>query len=425
VAYQVNPYQFAASGSTSNSKAGSFQLGTLTVGHTVDLTFPFDCKFLMLHGNGMETAAGQAHSTVNMKQCIGWATGTSSRRAVAYQVDDAADPMSTDRKHSDTCVYCVLGTTGLDAGAIDINSWSFSAGVTTIQLIVDVAFSFNYRIFYWGVGGSSVEAGLTTHQEPGATGDQGLTVGVSGANLFLFMGAHGASAPTGTHASDTTASALQFFGACDNAGGAAVWCGGSEDAIGTSDCSCYSRAGQVIAMMPGDPNTLTARATFVSVSGTTLTLNWAERAATRYFFVAALKVPSASVAGVTMPLGHPQSIAHSTSFKPTGGLVFSRANAEDADDTPSGNYALSIGQYGGDLSGAGNEGCWANREADNSASAQADNSAIDVSNHIHISATSSGVQQTFEVSSRTGSGVTYGTTDGSAVNVLLCSVAVA
>jgi hypothetical protein len=360
-----------AVGSAVQSKHGNFACSTV-LSATVELTFPFELKVLVIHGNDMETAINQSISTGGR---WGWgvATSASSRYACTALDVDAAGTSDTYSSDRDDCIWFALNTGSGTFGRLDVQSWSYDSGgdETTVTLVMDEAFFQQCRLYYLGWGGESMEAAITTHTEPGATGDQGLTVGLADADGFLFLGAGRTAAlpAEGAHA-------FLFFGACDTNGGSAVWCGSCEDNVGTMDTGRYPKSGQVIAMMPGDPNSVDARASFVSVSGTTLTLNWAERTSTRRYAVVSLKGLNVAVTAVTALANAATASISGLAFEPTSGLFFGDMQQEAVSDTPWAQFDVTMGAYSMTHSGAGGAvgsglttdgGCWGVRSSDNTA----------------------------------------------------------
>lgn len=355
----------------SRSLHGNFASPT-ALDATEVLVIPFKVALLKISGTDSTTATNAFGGGGNV---YGWGLATSEANQVSVINSDdfGAGTMSCWSSDSDECIWHSIDlVTGATIGKLAVESWDYDEidDETTITLKVTAAMAGAHRLFWLAWGGEDTEAAITFHTEPATTGNHVETVGIADADLYLYTGAHQTAAIP-----SASSHALAFFGACDKDGNSAVWCGGAEHGTASSDTAKYCRAGQVIAMMPGDPNTLNARASFVSRSGTNLTLNWASRASNRRYAICALKgFTNSLVTSFTVP---EDATAHSLtglSFRPTSGLFFSTLILpEQADNTPAARIDFSLGAYSNNTATrtAGDGGCWGIRSTDNAGTSNA------------------------------------------------------
>ena len=321
--------------------------GVLTVGTGVANTvysvvgLPFQPKAVMLFWNGRSSDTS-AQGEADIRQGFGFATSPTDRRCVGSQRDHANAAIASDRVHrNDACVVS-LDVAGAVNGLADFNGFTASG----FELIIDQQFGAAMTVGFLALGGTSLTNVKTGQfQEPGATGNAAVTGVGFQPDCVLFCSAGITTVPNAT-----AAEGHMMFGAAVSSTQRFVVAGGSDDAPGSSssDTARYGVSTECVALMTegGTPITLDARADFVSMDADGFTLNWLERAGSRYIFYLALKGGRYRVDNFLSQTTLTTVSESGYAAKPRGLLVVSACAPESTADTPVAHDELSVGAWG-------------------------------------------------------------------------------
>ena len=247
----------------------------------------FKPKAIRFYCLGLGSSTDTTSTTTHERRSLGFAVGTTSRRCVATQDQDAAGTMTCTTAHFTDCVLATVTSTPARDGALDLNSLD-SGGFT---LIVDDAAPVNISVFWEAWGGSDITvATVGDITEPAATGNQDYTVAGfdtqgSGDQVVMFGGVQGTSA-------DTTARNDSGFTMGFATSGAAAnnvhICANNDDGSASADADCYCKSGECLSMITVAGGNPSARAQLTQFNTDGFRLNWIARATTnrRYIFMA-------------------------------------------------------------------------------------------------------------------------------------------
>lgn len=201
------------------SKVGSFSTGTGAAATTVAVTgVGFTPNVIILWWSG-RTESVTTSGRVTHKRGVGFATGTTSRHAVATCSDHAvATSACFASGRDDACVH-KISSTGTDEGRLDFQSFD-GDGFT---LVVDLAFTASIRISFLAIGGAG-NAATEVITASAATGTVDYTSIGFQPTLLMFISSAQTAAPPSTRAnsqcmvgwaSDSTKNGLVAAGAQD------------------------------------------------------------------------------------------------------------------------------------------------------------------------------------------------------------------
>lgn len=288
-------------------------------------------------------SAAEGIARLDIKPGFGVATSTSNRFCVGSQNDDGGGTMSCDKIHRNDAIVGTSTNGGVLDRLVDISAFTDN----TATFIVDDAGSVAIALTTFYLGGTDfTNAEVFQFEQATSAQAQVVTLPFADPNCLLFFsccGAHDINTIEGT--------AAMMIGACvKNADGTLTQAVSTTIAIdaGTdSNTARYSRSGQCCAAIdPADVSTLAARGAVTAISGTDLTITWAEADATaRKIFCLAMAGPQFAIRTFTTKTDTSTIIPVVVNFTPQGGMLVSVSDAEHADDTPSAGDQLSVGFF--------------------------------------------------------------------------------
>lgn len=257
-----------------------------TINTTISITCGFQPKALRFTWVGIDAPVSGTSNTSTTKdevRGVGFASSTTSRRAVCTYSQDGLTAAACRSIWSDTCCIIFIITTGIIA-KIDINSID-SNGFT---LIVDQALGLGqgpYLVKWEAWGGSDItNVTIGSIAEPAAVGTQNYTATGFVASPFVpdqCVMLAGVQTVNATDTIQTQDSGLYMgFATSTSTSNNIVLVGNSDDGSLTMDTDNYAFTGECAAMtvIAGGNTTCRAR---LSAYGTDLfTLNWLARATT-------------------------------------------------------------------------------------------------------------------------------------------------
>jgi hypothetical protein len=315
-----------------------------TAGTTYDVTLGFQPKCVVLFTTGDDSttdSVGVGHGAI----WHGFGTSSTNRVAVGHRIGQNAGNMLLSVRQTNTGIACHPSPTAADSGRLDIASeanWPSDG----IRFVVDTQLASVQgtfvRIGVLAFGGSDITAqNAGSFQEAGATGNTTIAHGLG----TTPTGALFASVGFGTAPGDDVSSATQgsiCLGAFDGTNSWVVFAGG-DDAAADSDTKSYAKAGEVLALAPEPAATLDGRASGVSFDATNITIDWLERASTRYCFYLAWAGGQFKVSNTTTRTDTTGFNGPTAGFVPTLAMFASACRAESTADTPTDHGQLSFG----------------------------------------------------------------------------------
>lgn len=255
-----------------------------TINTTISITCGFQPKALRFTWVGIDASIGTSNTstTRNSIRGVGFATSTTSRRAVCTYSADAAAAATCRSIWSDTsCI--ILITTAIQA-KVDINSID-SNGFT---LIIDQALGLgagSYVIKWEAWGGSDItNVTIGSIAEPAAIGTQNYTATGFVASPFVpdqCVMLAGVQTVNATDTIQTQDSGLYIgFATSTSTSNNIVLVGNSDDGSATMDTDSYSYTGECAGMIVIAGGNVTARATLSAYGADLFTLNWLARVTT-------------------------------------------------------------------------------------------------------------------------------------------------
>lgn len=239
----------------------------------------FQPKALRFFTQGLGSATDTSSTTAHQRSSVGFATGTSARRCVGVQDQDAAGSATCTSGYRDDCVAMTLTSTPAADGLLDLNSIT-SDGFTCI---VDDATPVNLTVFWEAWGGSDITVqAVGDIAEPAATGNVDYTVTgfVAASNddqIVMFAGVQS----TGTSpAAERNDSGLCVGYAGGTGLGNVVLIANSDDGSATMDTDTYQQTGECLAMATIAGGGPSARAALTQFGTNNFRLNWLARATT-------------------------------------------------------------------------------------------------------------------------------------------------
>jgi hypothetical protein len=324
-----------------STKVASFTwLAADAAGVTYDVTCGFQPEFAVVWTLGVG-ASTDTCARGTLRGGIGFLKDGSNRSCAYYAAADGAAAAAYVVVNSTVAVAYQASTAG--AGSIssrlDVDAKA-NWPVDGIRFIVDTQATTDRRVSVLAVGGSDITGvAVGNFQEAGATGNQDIAHGLGATPTGVLFASCGlGTAPESVSAAGAMCLSL---GAYDGTNSWATTLFG-DDGAATMNTVSYAKTGEVMAM-GAEGITTNARATGVSLDTTNITINWTERAATRYVFYLAwvggqFKVGSTTTATNTTPFSGP-----SAGFVSTAALFASACRAESTADTPTDHAQVSIG----------------------------------------------------------------------------------
>jgi hypothetical protein len=324
---------------TLSAAAGSLNTTTAAAGNTVVVSgLGFQPKIVFFWWSGrtetVDTAGRRTH-----QRGFGAAISATDRREMTSLSQDTPTAMLTNRAQDDT--ECIFLTTTADAidGKMDLQS--MDAGGFT--LVIDDAFTADYRIHYLALGGADLTDVVgSSFTAAAVTGDQDITSLAFQPDLVIAWGS-GQGTMNGTIGADSSL----VIGAAVNNTQYAVLTGGSNDAATTSQAMSYCTNDNFLVTFNAGVTSLNNRATFVQMLSNGFRINWSPNAATadQYNFVA-LKGAGFRVGTLlTQTDTTTDIVASGFGFTPRAGLVFSHGKAESTLSTAQDDDEWSIGGF--------------------------------------------------------------------------------
>jgi hypothetical protein len=258
---------------------GAIQWGAAdTAGTTYTVSgLAFQPKALRFYWVGIQSAVDGAIQIVDIRRGVGFATGTSARRAVGTFSDDGLGTSDCGSVAADDCVVVTCDGAGARTGMLDLTAINSDGFVLTVDGQAPVAIT----VFWEAWGGSDITVQVVGDiAEPAATGDQDYTATgfVAGATdqVVMFAGVQSVSALNTAEAQDSGLHVGFATGASNNI----TMCGNSDDASGTMDTDRYFRSGECLSMIVVGGGNPDARASLTQFGTDNFRLNWTARALT-------------------------------------------------------------------------------------------------------------------------------------------------
>jgi hypothetical protein len=306
----------------------------------------FQPKALRFYWVGLQSSSNASSEAVNSRRGVGFASSTSSRRAVgSFSQDTAATSNAGTVVRNDAVVVTTDGAGATD-GLLDLNSIT-SDGFT---LIVDDVTPANITIFWEAWGGadiSNVTVGDIT--EPGATGNVTYSATgfvTNGTDQVVMMAGVQSVAAINTAAAEASGMYVGFAANTNTADNIVVG-GSADDASSSMDTDGWGRAGDINSMVIlAGAASLTTRANLNAFSTDLFQLNWAEISSTaRKSIYMAIKGGKWASGGYTIAGNSANSTATVSAlpFTPVGLLLIGRMTTEQASDTTTANDRISFG----------------------------------------------------------------------------------
>lgn len=320
-------------------------LGADTPGTNYTISgLPFQPKALRFYWVGIGAAADSATATVDLRRGVGFATGTSARRAVGTFSDDANGTSDCGSVAADDCIAVTCDGSAARTGMLDLTAINSDGFVLTVD---DQAPITAISVFYEAWGGSDITvAAIGDIAEPGATGNQDYTVTgfVAGASdqVVMFAGCQSVSALNTAEAQDSGLHVGFSTGASNNV----TMCGNSDDNSPAMDCDRYFRSGECLSMIVvggGNPDALASLTQFGTDN---FRLNWTARGLTdRRSIFLAIKGGQWSTGLYTIDpatVGNTATVS-GLAFAPIGISTLYNRNPESAAGTASTHDVICIG----------------------------------------------------------------------------------
>lgn len=322
-----------------SAAAGSLNTSTAAAGNTVAVAgLGFQPKIVFFWWSGrVDTtdAAGRG----DHKRGFGAAISTTDRRRANSLAQDTPTAMLTNRSQDDTECIGISTTADATDGLMDLQS--MDAGGFT--LVIDDAFTLDYRIHYLALGGADLTNVVGgTLVKATTTGDQDVTSLAFQPDLVVFFSAMIAGMAGGVNQDSSW-----MMGAACSSSQQAVYAGGSNDGSANAQTISYCNDAECLALLPAAVTSVTDRATFVSMLSNGFRINWAENAGgSEQICFVALKGAGFKVGSVTTQTDTSTTMTTgSLGFTPRGGLLFSHCKAESTTDTVQDDDEWSCGGF--------------------------------------------------------------------------------
>lgn len=254
--------------------------------------------------------------------------GHSCGEAGGDNVDPTLGTSAITNRHTLNAI-CTINTPG-GHGELDL----FSMDGDGFTLIVTNAVTVDFpRMFALCIAGV-IQARTGVFQVAGATGSQSTAVGFK-PDVVFFMASMASNAPPAT-----AGGARPIYGVATATGQGLVM--GLEARAGSAARSRYGITTECAGTIDDVTNTTTDRATFVSMDDNGFTVNWLERATTKFIHYLAIK-GGAWFVGNFLTRTDSTSFSVSVPFKPRGLFLLSHGTAQSTTDTVQADAKVSVG----------------------------------------------------------------------------------
>lgn len=304
----------------------------------------FQPKALKFYASGIQSAVDAASQTLHSRRSLGFATSTTSRRAVGTASDDASAAANCGSIARNDCVIVEVDGAGATTGLLDLSSVTSDGFV----LIVDDAAAFNNTVFWEAWGGTDITvATVGDIAEPAAIGVQTYTVTgfTSGATdqVVMLAGVQSVSALNTGEAQD---SGFYIGFATNTTTGNVVLSGNSDDASATMDTRGYCKTSECLAMVLIGGGDIDARAQLTQFNADNFGLDWLARAVTnRRSIFMAIKGGNWSAGSYTIDAATLNATAtvSGLAYAPIGLTLIGRRTAEQSAGLTTSEDRISIG----------------------------------------------------------------------------------
>lgn len=319
--------------------SGTAASGTKTFSGFVDRSGSDFTPIVYLYLRNLRTTAG--YGVFEASQGIGFGVA-SAERSVAWTQPNNALSSFARASHRADCSAEGYKHNNDSSGRHSFNS--FAAG--SIVFDIDDPFGVSELHTILGIGGSGVAGKVVEITEPGATGDQDITVsGLGGTpTLIIFLGSSAlASLPQAPN------DIRLMFGAVVPGGGQVVYAGGSNHGSDPTVCGQYLQNTECMAGMNALITGIDSRASFVSAGNETFRINWAAvSGGVRIYYALVFTGVTAQVGTFVCPTTLNGTVDVATPKRVRGGLVFGaqqRTAISAAGTSTAESFLFSIGAF--------------------------------------------------------------------------------
>lgn len=241
---------------------------------------PFQPKALRFYWCGLQSAGDAATEVVSQRRGVGFAVGTSERRAVGSFSQDVSSSSNCGTVARNDAVACTTDGAGATDGLLDLNAINSDG----FQLIVDNTAPGNITVFWEVWGGADITvAQVGDFAEPAASGNQDYTATgfVAGATDQVVMLA-GVQSVAAMNTAEADASGMYVgCAASATAGDNIVVAGNAADANAIMNTDGYSQSDECLALCDkAGAAVANARAVLTQFGTDNFRLNWIERGVT-------------------------------------------------------------------------------------------------------------------------------------------------
>ncbi len=303
----------------------SVQRGTFTwnaadgIGVTYSATLSFTPVAVVAWCTGRAGTVDGA-ATGHMRQSIGFATGTASRKCIGAGMDDGASNAVAASIYREDAVLAVPTAAAVVEGLLDLDLFT-----TTLRFIVDDQGAQDVQVEWMALGGGDVtNVALDTFTGPAATGLQSYVVtGSFQPDVLLLLCTAFDAAPPGV-----TADACWNLGVATGAAAQWVVAGGANSGDVTTTTDGYARADEILALIGN--GALAARAEFAAFLSTGFQLNWVSAFFNLRFLTLAIQGGRWAAGTLTTPTTLNGTAMGTTGWLPKAVLFASHARAQSA-----------------------------------------------------------------------------------------------
>lgn len=306
---------------------------------TYDVTLGFQPAFAIVWMSGIPGTT-DAVTRGAIRQAIGFIKDGTTRAGVLYGSADASAAAAYGVAHGTTSVLLTSSTSSATInGRLDVDAkanWPADG----IRFVVDTQGTNDRRVSILAVGGSDI-TGVTvgSFQEAAATGNQTIAHGLGTTPTGVLFASCGLG--TAPESAANTGAMCFSLGAFDGTNSWATTLFGNDQAASMQTVS-YAKTGEVLAMGV-EGITTDARATGVSLDGTNITINWTERAGSRYVIYLAWVGGLFKATSTTTATNTTQFSGPTLGYVPKAALFASACRAASTADTPTPHSQLSLG----------------------------------------------------------------------------------
>jgi len=374
---------------------GSVQwLTTSAIGATITVSsLTFQPKALRFYWVGLQSNSptNATSNTVNERRGVGFATSTTTRRAVGTFNTNASAAADGGSIAINNGVVVTINGTGTVTGRLDVTSFTSTGFVLTVGVVAPA----NITVFWEAWGGTDITvAAVGDIAEPAATGVQNYAVtgfNTDGTDQVVMLA--GVQTTTAVNTGAAQDSGLHV-GFTTNSTDVTV-VGNSNDAAATMDTDGYCIATRCLSMINQAGGNVNALATRSAWGTNQFTLNWLNRATSnRRSIFLAIKGGSWASGSYTINGNTPNATATVSElpFGPIGISLIGRMTAAQTGVTSSVNDRIGFGTGSSTTSrqsaGILDEDATANVEVD---------TIIQYDSVLSFPSTAGGVQATYDI----------------------------